>query len=144
MNQQIAIQDTFSLNWSSWFLVYALLMKAFFQNSEVWPVLLALGSCPLPWSCGYRLLSDRLVFIHCLPKLGNFIILLIRECARRWKSEFFLSLSQTWGKEVAILFTGHKWLYIIMCKLICAVSLHHIFYESVVLYTDFTQWICSS
>lgn len=68
-------------------------IKAFFQNSEVSPVLLALGSCPLPWSCGYSLLSDRLLFIHCLPELENFIFLLFRGCARRWKSKLFLSPS---------------------------------------------------
>lgn len=77
------------------------------------------------------------MFIHCLPELGNFIILLFRDCARRWKSKHFLSPAR--GREVAILFTEHKWLYMIMCKLICSVIVHHIFYQSVVLYTEFTQ-----
>lgn len=34
------------------------------------------------------------------------------------------SLPQTRGREVAILFIEHKWLYIIMCKLICAVIVY--------------------
>lgn len=74
-------------------------MKAFFQNSEVWPVLLALGSCPLQRSCGYSLLSDRLMFIHCLPKLGNFIILLFRDCKKVEVSTLPLSLRHGWERN---------------------------------------------